>query len=127
MKARGASYGFPSTDSLGIPVVIPAEAFLDLLVALSVLPFIVYTALAVITSGMREFPPWWSDPFNPHPSLDDDAEAASEALEEDSPDEEDGSLSGSDDDVSAPEDSQDDESVPMEASHDQSEPSEDDS
>ncbi len=68
-------------EIFGIPVVIPAEAFIDLLVALSVLPFTVYTALAVITSGMREFPSWWSDPLNPHPGIHDHEEESESSRE----------------------------------------------
>ncbi len=72
-------------EIFGIPVIIPASAFLDLLIALSVLPFTVYTALAVITSGRREFPSWWRDPLNPHPDLHVDVQDESESMQEDSP------------------------------------------
>ena len=72
-------------EIFGIPVIIPASAFLDLLIALSVLPFTVYTALAVITSGRRSFPTWWSDPLNPHPELHEDELDDSEPLLEPPP------------------------------------------
>ncbi len=49
------------------------------------LPFTVYTALAVITSGRRSFPTWWSDPLNPHPELHEDELDDSEPLLEPPP------------------------------------------
>jgi len=46
----------------GYEILAPPEAFLDLVVALSVLPFATYTGLAVLSGGGGTLPAWWLDP-----------------------------------------------------------------